>query len=278
MSKAAQFEAQEKQAFVQPGAAYPQYAPQPQQAFYAPQPAYGQGGYVQQPQVHLQAYPPATSVVVINQVQQAPGGWRDPGCCTICWGVFLLIGSIVAFISGIYSLSALGAMGVSLNNCDPALDWCTPSKTSGALAFLSTITAVASGQLALSGLQLILLIAVVVFYCKRVTSPAARAWNYACWILIAVGQSFIVALFVAISAAITGGSAFLGSLLNSYIATTNSPNSGSSQAAINSALSIISIVFWIYTAIVAIPMIISSVVAHKNKAPCTCSARADYVD
>jgi len=267
MSKAAQFDVQEKQGFIQ---AQPQYAQQPQQAYYA-QPMYNaQPMYAQPMPGQMQAYPPPTNVVVINHVP-ATGGWKDPGCCTICWGVFLLICAIGGSISGIYAVSAIQTVTWSLQNCDPSMDWCSPSKVAAGLNALATVSSIASAALSSNIIQLVLIIAVVVFYCKKSTHPAARAWNYACWIFIALAQSAVVFLMLGISIVVSGGSLFLGSVLRTYLP--------QGQSSFDAALSIIAILFWVNTAVCAIPMIVSSVVAHQNKAPCTCSGRStDYVD
>lgn len=260
MSKAAQFEAEANLA--QPNA---QYA---QAQYYAPHPGYGQQ------QVHLQAYPPSANVLLIGQVPPAPRGWKDPGCCTICWSIFLLIICLSGMMSGIYSMNVIRVTTASLEDCDPSLDWCRPDKVSAAMSLMGTAAGIARSSLGSNGLQAVLLIAVIVFYCKRVTSPAARAWNYACWIILAILQAGSVLLMFVISLAITGGSVIMASIINVY----DNKVVDKSTAAINTILSVLTIVFWVLTVLSTIPMIVSSVVAHKNRAPCSCSSRADYLD
>jgi hypothetical protein len=281
MSKAAQYEAEEKQGFLQsqPTGLYPQVHPQQQpqgQVMYA-QPyavnAQPMGMYQQQP---MRGYPQPASVVVINQVVAAnPNAWRDPGCCTICWGVFLLIGAIVGSISGISSIGTIATGMSAVRNCDPNLyTWCTPDKIVQITNVISALSSFVISSLVSSFFQLTLTLAVVVMYCKKVTSPAARAWNYAFWIFIAITQSFVVIGLAAISALLSGGSFILGSLIQTYYSSI-----GVDTSALNTVLAILSAVMWITTAGAAIPMIISSVVAHKNKAPCSCSTRSpDYVN
>jgi len=292
MSKQAQFEAEEKQAFIQqqPQAVYAQpqgmyVQPMPQQAMYTNQPMYAQVPV--QPRM-MQQYPPQQTVVVVNQVAARPaGGWKDPGCCTICWGVFLLICALISAGSAITMMSAVG----SARNNLPDPDWTDPTavaRYNTAQTILGTVSSVISSTMASNVIMCILTICVVVFYCKKSTAPAARAWNYTCWILIAIIQSGNVIIGVAISLVITSfGAVFVSAIssisssFNQYNGTPNgSPNSVDPTSPAAALVSIIAGVAWASTAITAIPMIISSVVAHKNKARCSCSSTpsTDYVE
>jgi hypothetical protein len=226
----------------------------------------------------MQSYPPATNVVVINQVGPHSQGWKDPGCCTICWGVFLLIFAILGSISAISSFSIIANAKSAWDNCENTFDpsFCTPDRIAQAQTGLSILSSFTSSSLAQNLVNLLMTVAVVVFYCKKSTTPAARAWNYACWILIAISQSLVVMIFVAIAALISAGSAILSSVLHGYI--TSSGNDA--KQAVDTALSILSVALWVTAAISAVPMIISSVVAHHNKARCSCSTHSttDYVN
>jgi hypothetical protein len=292
MSKAAQFEAEEKQAFIaqqqqaqyaqQPQGMYVQ--PLPQQAMYTNQPMYAQMPAGMQP-VRMQQYPPPQTVVVVNQVApRSAGGWKDPGCCTICWGVFLMICALLSAGSAIAAVSAINA--ARSNMPDP--DWSNPDDVTRYMTtdnVLGICSSVASSSMASNIVMCILTIAVVVFYCKKSTAPAARSWNYACWILISIMQSGGVILSLVFSLVITTlGATFIAALSNitSSFGPQNGSGSGSdmSNNPVSVGVSIITGIAWAATAISAIPMIISSVVAHKNKARCSCAATApaDYVD
>jgi len=279
MSKAAQFEADEKQRSSQP--LYPQVA-QPAQPYYG-QPVYQvQHGHMQQGQV-LQAYPPS-QVVVINQIAPSSNGWRDPGCCTICWGVFLLIFSILSSGLSIYAVNLSPVVPSKLNNCDPSYpSWprcnvTAPSNMTMPSASSSVPTifhSIGSTGVGTNILNLVLTVAVVVFYCKKSNAPAARAWNYTCWILIAILQAGIVVVMFVYSMAVTLGAALFGAVVHSA----KTPSNKDGVNAVDGALTIFTVVFWVATLLCAIPMIVSSVVAHQNRAPCSCSTRqTDYVD
>jgi len=291
MSKAAQFEAEEKQSFIaqqqqpqyvqQPQGMYVQ--PLPQQAMYTNQPMYAQmpaGVQIQQQPMRMQAYPPAQTVVVVNQIAARPaGGWKDPGCCTICWGVFLLICALLSVGSAITAMSAIGA--ARSNIADP--DWTDPvdvQRYMTAISILGAVSSIVSSSMGANIIMGILTIAVVVLYCKKATSPAARAWNYACWILIAIIQSGNVMLGVAISLVITTfGGLFISTLAGLSSSLNQSGNGMDPTAPVTIGFGIVAGIAWAATAITAIPMIISSVVAHKNKARCSCSAHSpDYVN
>jgi hypothetical protein len=278
MSKAAQFEADERQRFVhtQPGQPlYPQVQQGMAQQYYAGQPVYAQP----LPQQMLQAYPP--NVVVINQVAPRQTGWRDPGCCTICWGVFLMIGALLSAGSAITALSAVNGARMNI----PYPDWTDPAdvtRYNTAIMILGTLSSVLSSTMASNIIMCVLTIAVVAFYCKKSTTPAARAWNYTCWILIALLQSGNVLIGVAISAVITTFGAVFLSTISNISSSLNQSGNGSVDPTgpLSIGVSVIAGVAWAITAFTAIPMIISSVVAHKNKARCSCSttAPADYID
>jgi hypothetical protein len=295
MSKQAQYEAEEKQGFLaQQQPQYVQQQPQgmyvqplPQQAMYTTQPMYAQmpaGVQIQQQPVRMQQYPPAQTVVVVNQVAGHPaGGWKDPGCCTICWGVFLLI---CALLSAGSAITAMSAVTTARNNI-PDPDWLNPDEVTrytNAIGILGIVTSIVSSAMASNIIMGILTIAVVVFYCKRSTSPAARAWNYACWILIAIIQSGNVILGVIISLVITTAGAFFIAAFSGMTSALNQSGNGSNNGMdptgpVTFGVSIVTGIAWAATAITAIPMIISSVVAHKNKARCSCSTHTpDYVN
>jgi hypothetical protein len=138
---------------------------------------------------------------------------------------------------------------------------------------LSIFHTVGTSSLANNLLNLALLIAVVTFYCKRSTTPAVRAWNYACWIIIAITQAGAVIVMFIISAAVTAGAVVFGSLINA----SGSGNTTGAQVGETFATTL-TVICWVVTALAAVPMIVSSVVAHQNRAPCSCSTRSDYVD
>jgi len=292
MSKAAQYEAEEKQQ--QQQQAYfaqqqPQYVQQQPQAMYA-QPLPQQAMYTNQPMyaqvptgmpVRMQQYPPPQTVVVVNQVAPRAGGWKDPGCCTICWGVFLLI---CALVSSGSSITALSALGTARSNV-PYPDWSDPTdvrRYNNIVTILSTLSSVLSSTMVANLIMVTLTIAVVVFYCKKSTAPAARAWNYTCWIIIALIQSFNVIIGVVVSLVITTFGAVFISAISGISSSFNQGGSRSFDptAPVSAGFGIISGIAWAATAVTAIPMIISSVVAHRNKARCSCSTTTptDYVD
>jgi len=277
MSKAAAYEAEAQQQ----QSLYPRVEVQP--SYYAPQPAYGQPAYAQPMpmggQYGMQAYPPGNpSVVVINQIPRVPmPGWRDPGCCTVCWGVTLLVCNIMSAISLFCMLGFLGAVFNNISNpsrCDPVYQKCPPAfDPTGNIAYaFGRMFRIFGGASANYCWTLILSICVVVFYCKKVTSPAARAWNYACWILIALSQTGIVLIMVTLGTLATAGSAFLSTIIHNAVKDSNA------TGAFDGVILAINISLWVSAIICAIPMIISSVVAHQNRAPCRCSGRPDYVD
>jgi len=74
---------------------------------------------------------------------------------------------------------------------------------------------------------------------------------------------------IVLSTMVTVGTSFIGAF---------APRTDAGKAA-QGVFTAFTIAFWIATAISTIPMIVSSVVAHQNRAPCSCSTRStDYVD
>jgi len=191
-----------------------------------------------------------------------------------------MIGALLSAGTAITFLSAIGTATANIplpDGSDPA----DLARYNTAMTILGAVSSVISTTMATSIIMCILTIAVVVFYCKKSTSPAARAWNYTCWILIALIQSGNVMIGVAISLVITTFGAVFISTISSLTSSFGQSSSGFDPSGpISAGFGVIVGVAWASTAFTAIPMIISSVVAHKNKARCSCSshAPADYVD
>src|SRR5687768_4387407 len=104
MSKAAQFEAEEAQAFI---------APQPPQQLSWPAPGPMQIVPVQQMYVAPQ-YP--MQIQIHHETREEPRS--RPDCCTACWGVFLLVWAIASFSTWVQITSAINdaRLGLQLYN------------------------------------------------------------------------------------------------------------------------------------------------------------------
>jgi hypothetical protein len=277
-SKQQAFEAEERQNFL---------AGQPQAPVFYPQAQpYGiqQPGYVVQTQVPvpqqyvLQQYP-VQSVPVVNVVRQIPNGHHHRSdCCTSCWGITLFIFAIMGIGGSIYTVSTINTawrMFIVPPPSDP--NYNLAIKVQQLFSFFSTVSSVATtGNI----LTVILTSIVVYAICTRSTKPAVRTLNYIAWIGLALVHASSMIGLITVSLIVTLSATALSAFLNAVIDNqTQIPPSQKDPIhnAIDALPIVISVLLWIAAVITLIPLIITSVVASRNRVRCSCDTH-DEVD
>jgi len=259
-----------------------QFVPQQQQqVFYPPPGPYGvqvPAGYALQtlppgaPQVVIAQYPQQAPATIIRQVQYEHGHaapHRTADCCTACWAVTLLVFAILGFGSTVWSLS-------HLRTADYLLTLPSPTDPNYATAvyvqnLINTFTTISSLATAASVIEFICICFVTYAVFSGSIKPVVRCLNYVAWVFIALFQAITVFFCATIAIIVTAAAAAFVLFFQTVI--NNNPNtSQNAQTALNVLPTVFAVIFWIATAIALIPMIVSSVVAHRNRSRCTCSS------
>jgi len=108
--------------------------------------------------------------------------------------------------------------------------------------------------------ELVLALYCAFIYFKSNPSPVLLTWNYVAWILLAIMASTQVIALTIVGVLI---------MTNGIAASVLIP--GQSGEGIGLGIAVLGGIVIGIAALVAIPMIINSVLAHKNKAHCSCS-------